>query len=62
MDANGADLRRQIEEWQREIDELVAQDFTRERSRRVDELQYLRDRAWEQLDPNGIGRLDGDQE
>jgi len=52
MDTEAADLRRQIEEWQREIDELVGQDFTPERSRRVDELQHLRDRAWEKLAPD----------
>lgn len=43
------DLQMQIEAWQREIDALVAEDFTPERSRRVEELQQLRDRAWEGL-------------
>lgn len=51
MDNASVDLQRQIEAWQAEIDELVGQEFTPERSRRVDELQHLRDRAWESLAP-----------
>lgn len=61
MDANGDDLRRQIEEWQREIDGIVGEDFTPERSRRVEELERLIGAAWAKLDPNGIGRLDGEE-
>lgn len=51
MGDDAGDLRRQIESWQAEIDALVAEEWTPERSRRVDELQHLRDRAWEKLAP-----------
>lgn len=42
-------LREQIEAWERERDEIVGQEFTAERSKRVEELDQLIDRAWEQI-------------
>jgi len=49
-------MQKQIEAWEAERDEIVGQDFTPERSRRVEELDGLIDRVWERLDPNGKER------
>lgn len=47
------ELREQIEKWERERDEIVGQDFTAERSTRVEELDRLIDRAWERIGGRG---------
>lgn len=50
---DGQDVREKIRAWEAERDEIVGQDFTPERSRRVEELDRMIDRAWESIDPRG---------
>jgi len=47
------DIRDRICAWEAERDAIVGEEFTPERSARVEELDRLIDRAWESLAPDG---------